>query len=92
MDSENDSRLLIRIDEKLDISCAQNKVDHATMVNSVGEVRKELKAINGQVTKNMLAIAQNKDRITTQWKIGGWVMAIFGMVIVALVVRTLLGG
>jgi len=77
-------KLLIEISTKQDILIKQNSIDH-------NEITTHLAKLNDKVTANVLGVAQNKDRIATQWKIGGGVLSVIGVIIVGIVLRLVFG-
>jgi len=77
-------KLLIEISTKQDILIKHNSIDH-------NEITTHLAKLNDKVTANVLGVAQNKDRIATQWKIGGGVLSVIGVIIVGIVLRLVFG-
>jgi len=79
-----DEKLLIEISTKQDILIKQNSIDHNALAIHLAK-------LNDKVAANVLGVAQNKDRIATQWKIGGGVLSVIGVIIVGIVLRLLFG-
>lgn len=80
----NDEKLLIEISTKQDILIKQNSIDHNAITTHLAK-------LNDKVVANVLGVAQNKDRIATQWKIGSGVLSVIGVIIVGIVLRLLFG-
>ena len=59
------------------------------VAGSIDRIEKHLNIINGTIAKQETKIERNRDRISTQWKIGGGLLALFGTGLIALLIKVL---